>query len=64
MGPVPWGKSLHEHTYAILCDLYSCKNDKLLNCDIFLTFARNLDCGYWLAQLQLKITKEARSEKV
>ena len=34
--------------YTVL--FYSCKNDdfRMKNCDIFLIFTRNIDCGYSL----------------
>ena len=38
--------ALPNHAYVI----YGCKNDnfQMKNCDIFLIFAQNIDCGYTL----------------
>ena len=42
--------SLRKHVHAIYCDISRLKNDnfQVKNCDIFLIFARNIDCGYTL----------------
>ena len=42
--------SLRKHAYAIFCDFHGFKNDnfQMKNCDIFLIFAQNIDCGYTL----------------
>ena len=39
--------TLRKHAHAIF---HGCKNDKfqMKNCDIFLIFAQNIDCGYTL----------------
>ena len=41
-------ETLHNHTYAIYSNFYSCKNDKFLDgkSDIFLIFAQNIDFGF------------------
>ena len=41
---------LRKHVHAIYCDISRLKNDTFLvkNCDIFLIFAQNIDCGYML----------------
>ena len=45
--------ALRKHVYAIYCVISRLKNDnfQVKNCDIFLIFAQNIDCGYTEAVL-------------
>ena len=42
-----------------------CKNDnfQMKNCDIFLIFAQNIDCGYILDEYQQSMFKSKNKEK-
>ena len=42
--------TLQSHAHAIYCESQGCKNDnfRMRNCETFLIFTQNIDCGYAL----------------